>query len=325
MYYHKRFTNSPLVLDKQSCLKSPVLLIIFDKPYKTHKVFQEIRKVKPEKLYISCDGPRNNIIGEVLRVRDSRKIIECVDWKCQVFTNYQIKNSGSAKTGVVNGIGWLFENEDKGIILESDCLPNISFFYFCETLLNYYRFDTRIMHISGNNYHKSQIDKDGSYYFSKIPFAWGWATWKRAWRYYDLNLKSYSIIKKNLKLDDIFDNTEMKKYWSKRIQRVFENKIDTWDYQWLYSIIVQNGLCVTPNYNLVTNIGFDDDAIRTKIDSHGFSKYKAVDIDTLIINEFVIPNKKADLINMKNIFNPNILKKLFIKYLEISNYLKGHL
>jgi len=126
-------------------------------------------------------------------------------------------------------------------------------------------------------------------------------------------------------LADIFDNAKMKEYWSKRIERAFKNKINTWDYQWLYSIIVQNGLCVTPYYNLVTNIGFDDDAIHTKIDSHGFSKYKTVEIDMLTINRFVIPNKKADLSNMKNVFNPNFLKKLFIKYLEISNCLKGHI
>lgn len=322
-HFHNNLVSGTIKLDKNANLKSPILLIIFDKPEKTYRVFQQIKKVRPEKLYISCDGPRNNVIGEVLRVRDARKVIEHIDWECDICTKFSLNNSGSAKSGVVSGINWFFENEEKGIILESECLPNISFFYFCDALLNYYRFDSRIMHISGNNYQKSRIDLNGSYYFSKIPFIWGWATWKRAWNHYDIKMKPYPVILKNKRLYDIFDNSAMKKYWSKRFHKVFENKIDTWDYQWLYSIIIQNGLCVTPNNNLVMNIGFDNDAIHTKIDSHGFNKYRAVDMEELVINEFVLPDKKADLCNMKTVLNPNIIKKVYIKYIELLNSAKG--
>lgn len=303
-------------------LKSPVLLIIFDKPEKTNRVFNEIRKVKPKKLYISSDGPRNNIIGEIYKVTQCRNIISKVDWDCEVFTNYCKNNSGSAKKGVSIGINWFFENENEGIILESDCLPTKSFFYFCDSLLNYYRYDSRIMHISGNNFHKTKTDKNESYYFSKIPFIWGWATWKRAWIYYDINLKTLPTIINNNKFTDIFDTNKMRKYWIKRLERVYESKIDTWDYQWLYTILTQNGLCITPNNNLVTNIGFDSGAIHTKIDSHGYLKYKASNIENIFINDFMVPNKQADICNFKNVIDPSYFKKLYIKYLEFSNNLK---
>lgn len=302
-------------------IKSAVLLIIFNKPDKTFEVINEIRKVRPRKLYISSDGPREMIPNEFNRVMQSREITNQIDWTCDVYNNFSNVNSGSAKAGVSNGINWFFSCETEGIILESDCLPTKSFFFFCDFLLEYYRNDTRIMHISGNNFQHEKINKEKSYYFSKIPFIWGWATWARAWKYYDVDLKSLIKLMHNNNLCDEFENKKMNKYWTKKFYEVYNKSIDTWDYQWLFSILSQNGLCITPNFNLVTNIGFDENALNTKISNNYYSKYKAQNMDKLFINDFVIRDKEADFSNFKNVFNPNLLKKLYIKILEYKRLL----
>lgn len=291
-------------------VKSPVLFIIFNRPEKTFKVFEEIRKVKPNKLFIYSDGPRKNIEYEYELVLHSREVVKHIDWSCDVYTNYSELNSGSAKYGVSNGINWFFSNTSEGIILESDCLPNKSFFYFCDLMLDYYRNDTRIMHISGNNFQNDKINKNKSYYFSRIPFIWGWATWARAWQYYDIKLKNLIYFISENKLCDLFSNKRMGYYWTKKLIGVYYNLIDTWDYQWLFSILSQNGLCITPNYNQVTNIGFDKFALNTKRDKYGYLKYIAKDINKIVLNDFIVPDINADICTFKNVFNPSLLKKI---------------
>ncbi len=234
---------------------TPILFIIFNRPDVTSTVFNEIKKIKPSKLYIVADGPRVNRGGEKERCEETRKIIESVDWECEVFKNYSDINLGCKKR-VSSGINWFFDNVEQGIILEDDCLPNSSFFRFCEEMLEKYKNEERVGMISGNNFQFERIKNEYSYYFSRYSHIWGWATWRRAWNKYDVNISKWPQIKKDASLKKMFSSVKDVYYWTCIFDDVYNNKIDTWDYQWSFTCFINNYLSVMPSVNLVSNIGF---------------------------------------------------------------------
>ena len=261
---------------------TPILFLIFNRPDTTFKVFEEIRKIKPAKLYIAADGPRPNVIGEEEKCTASRNIIKQVDWDCDVKTLFREKNLG-CKIAVSSAISWFFENVEEGIILEDDTFPTQSFFWFCQELLDFYRNDSRIMHISGNNFQLGKIRGEGSYYFSKYNHIWGWATWKRAWRFYDVSLNTFPIFVQRKVIKNIFRRVKAQRYWFNKLKGVYKKNIDTWDFQWAYTIWCQNGLCILPNTNLVSNIGFGDEATHTK--------FKISNLGNIPLGEMTFPLK----------------------------------
>ena len=235
--------------------KTPILFIIFNRRDVTTMVFNEIRKIKPSKLFVVADGPRLERDGEKEKCEETRAIIESIDWECEVFKNYSDINLGCKKR-VSSGIDWFFENVEQGIILEDDCLPNQSFFRFCEEMLEKYKDEEKIGMISGDNFQFGKVSNDYSYYFSRYSHIWGWASWRRAWKKYDVDIKSWPQIKKDNGLKNIFNNIKDTYYWSSIFNDVYNNKIDTWDYQWSFTCFVNNYLSVMPAVNLVSNIGF---------------------------------------------------------------------
>jgi hypothetical protein len=243
-------------------LNTPVLFIIFNRPETTKRVFKEIEKARPKKLFIAADGPRNRIDEDALKCIESRKIVENIHWPCEVKTLFRDSNVG-CKKAVSSAITWFFENVDEGIILEDDCLPDITFFKYCEELLNKYRDNESIMHIGGNNFQGAYFAYPNSYYFSIYNHIWGWATWKRAWKKYDVEMKDYPIFKKNNFLSNMFTDKRMKHYWESAFETVFYNKLDTWDYQWTYAVWKNGGLSILPTKNLVINIGFGQEGTHT--------------------------------------------------------------
>ena len=300
-----------------SPLTTPVLFLIFNRPDTTQKVFDAIKKAKPKQLFVAADGPREGKEGEKDKCEQARKVIEQIDWDCKVKTLFRDKNLG-CKVAVSSAIDWFFENVKEGIILEDDCLPSQSFFWFCRELLEHYRDDTRIMTISGDNFQFDRKRGDGSYYFSKYPHIWGWATWRRAWKHYDINMKNFEEFKKEAQINNIFPIKQQQKYWTKIFQTVYEEKIDTWDYQWAYTCFINNGLCVTPNVNLVSNIGFSSNSIHTKDKSSTFSEMEAREITDIIHPNFILADQEADLLTSKLCFgNKNIFERAKNKALRI--------
>jgi len=219
-------------------METPVIFIIFNRPDNAGVVFEKIREAKPKKLYVVADGPRENKFGEKEKCEETRKIIEKIDWDCEVIKDYSEINLGCDKR-VTSGITNAFQFFESAIILEDDCVPNASFFRFCEEMLEKYKNDERIMTVSGNNFlfEKKTIIKD-SYYFSAYSYIWGWATWKRAWNKHDREMTACPNIGKN-----------------------------TWDIQWAFSCMNQKGLTIIPRENLVSNIGFGKNSTHTKIKS----------------------------------------------------------
>lgn len=302
-----------------SPLITPVLFLIFNRPDTTQKVFNAIRQAKPKQLFVAADGPRKGKEGEKEKCEQARKIIEQVDWNCEVKTLFRDKNLG-CKIAVISAIDWFFENVEEGIILEDDCLPTQSFFWFCQELLKYYRNDTRIMMISGDNYQFGRKKSEGSYYFSKYALLWGWATWRRAWRYYDVGMKSFEKFKTESQIKNIFRIKQQQKYWMNAFQLVYDSKIDTWCYQWVHTCLINNGLCILPNDNLISNIGFGLHSTHTKDENSIFSNMKTKDITEIIHPEFVLVDQEADLLISKLCFgNKSIFKRVKNKILRIIN------
>ena len=239
--------------------------MIFNRPDTTQQVFNTIRQVKPEKLLVIADGPRPNVNGEFQKCAATRAIINQVDWDCEVLTHYSDINLG-CRHRVSSGLNWVFNTVEEAIILEDDCLPDITFFRFCEELLERYRHDPRIMAISGNNFQFGQNQQEASYYFSRYNHIWGWATWRRAWKFYDLDMKLWPTIKEKQSLQDILENPEIVAYCSRIFQAAYEG-FNTWDYAWTFACWINNGLTILPHVNLVSNIGFREDATHTKRES----------------------------------------------------------
>ncbi len=243
-------------------LSIPVAFFIFNRPDTTERVFAEIARARPPKLLVIADGPRANRANEAEKCAAARAIIEQVDWDCQVLTRYAEVNLG-CKQRVSSGLNWVFQTVDEAIILEDDCLPHPTFFRFCEELLERYRQDERIMMVSGNNFQFGRKRTEYSYYFSRYSHTWGWASWKRAWQHYDVQVKLWPIIRDNHWLEDILGDNRAAKYWEVRFEECYNGLIDTWDFQWAFACWAQSGLSILPNVNLVSNIGFQIGATHT--------------------------------------------------------------
>lgn len=254
----KNFDN----LKEGGSLKTPVALIIFNRPETTKKVFEAIRAARPSTLLIVADGARADIPGEVEKCERARRIIDEVDWDCEVLKNYSDHNM-DCRARVSSGLNWVFDMVHEAIILEDDCLPHPTFFRFCEQMLDLYRDDERIMHISGNNFQNGIKRGESSYYYSKYSHVWGWASWRRAWRFYDVEMQSFPQFVQQAQIKNIFHDKGAQKYWLKTLRSVFACEIDTWDCQWNYAMWMQNGLSILPNVNLVSNIGFGAGATHT--------------------------------------------------------------
>src|SRR5215218_5055729 len=209
--------------------KSPVALLIFNRPDKTEAVFEVVREAKPPKLLVVADGPRADRLGEAEKCAAARAITAPVDWDCEVLRNYSDVNLG-VKRRVVSGLDWVFSEVEEAIILEDDCVPHPTFFRYCDELL------------------------------ARYPDTWGWATWRRAWKLNDIEMKLWPMVREGGWLEDILQDPAAVRYWASVFQSTYEGHQQAWDYQWVFSCWLQSGLSVLPNVNLVTNIGLGPDA-----------------------------------------------------------------
>ena len=285
-------------------MKTPVVLIIFKRPDTTRKVFEVIREAKPEKLYIIADGPRSSKPDESKKCAEARAVIDSVDWKCEVHKDYSDINLGCANR-VSSGLDWVFSCEEEAIILEDDCLPDPTFFGFCEENLEKYRDDCRIMSITGQNVQFGQKRGGYSYYFSYFSYIWGWATWKRAWNYYDFNLSLWPQVKRDKVLNLIFDSEDAAKTWEELLENTLLSNIEAWDYRWILSCLLQNGLHIVPNQNLVSNIGFGLDSTNTHSSRSPLANISSSSIEFPLIHPpYIVRHTAADRFSQKTLHAP---------------------
>jgi hypothetical protein len=244
-------------------MKSAVLFLIFNRPETTTQVFEAIRLARPPRLYVAADGPRAGKVGEFERCEQARQIAIKVDWPCEVHTLFQETNLG-CKRGVSTGIDWFFKCEEEGVILEDDVLPVPSFFEYCDAMLERFRNDANIGIITGSNLVVSHMNVDSSYVVTNVPLIWGWASWRRAWKSYDVALKKWPAWKKNGGLKKILHgNWLLSSYWADAFERVHSGKLDTWDYQWLFACWHSKLLTIMPTKNLTDNLGYGIESTHT--------------------------------------------------------------
>lgn len=256
---------------------TPILLLVFNRPEPTKMVFELVRKVKPKFLYVSADGPRPGNAKDIEGCKRTREIFKNIDWDCQLKTRFLEENLG-CRYGVSSGITWFFENVEEGIILEDDCLVDETFFPFAASLLEKYRDNQKVMHISASNFY-GRYEMEESYYFSLYNHIWGWASWKRAWLpNYQVDLKH--IPKKEFRqiVHRLFSRSIDRRFWMDMFYYAKSGNINTWDYQWMFSMWKADGLGVTPKANMVSNIGFGEGATNTQINNEDFSKQIAYPI-----------------------------------------------
>lgn len=243
-------------------MNTPVVMVIFNRPDTALRVFIEIAKAKPSRLLVIADGPREGRPHEAQLCRQSREILKLVDWNCSIECCFSDINLG-CRQRLSTGLSWAFERCEEAIILEDDCLPHPDFFQYCEEMLTRWRFDQRIMAICGTNLGYNH-GADNGYRFTRTPHCWGWASWRRAWKYYDAEMFSWTkFSSEGGSLRQLIRNRELADRFSEIFDAVQRGAIDTWDYQWAWACWSQHGLCVIPNRNLISNIGFRADATHT--------------------------------------------------------------
>lgn len=301
-------------------MKSPVLFLIFNRPDTTERVFEEISKAQPPRLYIAADGPRSDHAGEKELCEKTRSIAQKVDWDCEVKTLFRTENLGCGKA-VSQAITWFFDNEPEGIILEDDILPHPDFFPYCDELLEKYRNDENVQLITGRNNFFNGYKSEYSYYMSSYFHIWGWASWRRVWNTYEFDVAQLS---KKTFMQKISTRLPKKgiSYWSGIFDMMSSYQCDTWDYQLYFNQILNNRYSIIPYSNLTKNIGFGDNATHTN--SIGKDQIEHSGTHILPINHPIAFNVDIDadrlhMYNMK-LYNrsllsrmANKLKKLIIK------------
>jgi len=243
--------------------QNAVLMLVFNRPDVTEQVFQAVRNARPPRLYVAADGPRPGRSQDEETTAKVREVFKQIDWPCEVHTRFLTENLG-CRNAVSSAIDWFFSKEEQGIVLEDDVLPSPAFFSYCDTMLERYKHDERVFSVVGNNLVEPWYQHPESYFFSKVFFVWGWASWRRAWQQYDVNMSSWPATKTGQSLLKCMPRKGLHAaYWKLVFDLAHKNQISTWDHQWTYAHWENQALCVTPAHNLVRNIGFGIDATHT--------------------------------------------------------------
>ena len=251
--------------------------IIFNRPELTSAVFAAIAKAKPKVLLLISDGPRESVVGELETVLLCREIATQVDWPCEVLTNFSDSNLG-CRDRVSSGLDWVFTNVEEAIILEDDCLPSEDFFHFTSELLEKYRFDERVGSVCGSSSLAAVSQGSDSYYFSLFPEIWGWGTWARVWKNYDVRIRDWPELRTSNLPVKLLETKRAAKFWKANLDDVYAGRIDTWDYQFSLLHWTRNLLSIVSTKNLVSNIGFGLKATHTLDPNSVFANKPAEDM-----------------------------------------------
>ena len=310
------------MLKSSECLDTPVLFLIFNRPDLTKQVFEAIRQVKPKQLFIAADGPRIDRPQELELCEATRiMVMQQIDWDCKVYTLFRKTNLG-CKIAVSSAISWFFEHVEEGIILEDDCFPSPTFFKFCEKLLKEYKYCQEICHIGGSCFLPISIKE--SFYFTKYTHIWGWATWKRAWMAYDIQMKEWPSIQKSMIFKEKFLSKNEFLFWAANFNSVYNGECDTWDYQWMYTTLANSTISVAPSKNLIKNIGFRADGTHVTDEKSSNANLAIFDfnIKDMLFPDKIQINKKLDKYIHDNYFGlkKRRINSIIIFFRRIRNY-----
>lgn len=282
-------------------LNTPILLLVFNRPNTTERVFEAIRRQRPRQLFVAADGPRPHVDTDAERCDAARKIATRVDWDCEVKTLFRKRNLG-CRVALSSAITWFFQQVEHGIILEDDILPAPDFFPFCQELLLKYQDNPSVMLISGNNFQMGKRYGETSYFFSRFAHIWGWATWRSAWALYEPEKNAFASLRKKRVLEKIFPHEKDRNYWSRIFEKTLHGEINSWAYIWQMSIWNQEGIAIAPNVNLASNAGFDYDATHTSGPSK-LAELPLGSVGALVHPDKIVVNEDADAFAQRYIFS----------------------
>jgi hypothetical protein len=240
----------------------PVLLIVFRRPAMARRLVAALREVRPRLVFVAADGPRSDEPDDPQQCADTRSVIDHIDWPCTVQTLFHGENLG-CKVGPETAIDWFLSRVPSGIVLEEDCIPAAEFFRFCTELLERYEEDDRVMMIGGHNPITTWPADRPSYVFSRSSPTWGWATWRRAWRHYDPELRAWDSAEVRRALRTRMAPVEFRMA-SRRFDMVRAGAIEAWDFGWNLAMLRRDGLSVIPAGNMIDNVGFGPGATHTR-------------------------------------------------------------
>ena len=298
--------------------RTPVVLIVFNRPELAAKSFECVRAIKPIELFVISDGPRENNTSDIHLCEEVEKVVREVDWDCKTHYIFSETNLG-LKERVRTGLNYVFDRVDKAIILEDDCIPHEDFFGFCNDLLEKYNDDSRVSVITGNNFQKGNWRGDASYYFSRYNHCWGWATWKRAWELYDRDISFWPTWKISEEWKKQFTTSRERKYWEHIFEEVYQGKKNSWAYPWTACVWKNNGLTATPNVNLVTNVGFDEQSTHTTSKHIWYANMPVSHLGNVVHPNFVNVCKVADEFTFGSVFSVSSVKRVKNKLINISS------
>lgn len=290
--------------------ETPILFLIFNRPQSTEKAFDAIQKLKPKYLFIAADGPRINNNNDIENCNLTRSIVfNNINWDCEVKTLLRTKNLGCG-AAVRSALCWFFKNVEQGIIVEDDIIAEPNFFTFCEEMLQSHKNDKDILSISGFNFgYENNIN-----FTSRFMNMWGWATWRRAAISidYDLNIwkKKTNFHKTLFLLIKLHTHYRIDVSWLNLWKNIFNDlvtdsklqKIDTWDYQWIFHGLNTNKKIIFSKYNYIKNIGFNEQGTHTLNNNN---------LITSLITTNDVPNKLTDF-NISLNFEEKYLKHVWM-------------
>lgn len=240
-----------------------VALFLYNRPDLTARVFEAIGQARPHNLFLFADGPDAGKPGDANRCEEARRMVERVGWDCQVLRDFSPVHLGQ-RSRFESAFEIAFERTEEVIFLEDDTLPSPAFFQFCETLLEAHRHHPRVLSIGGSALHRGRVEARESYLFSRYPCSSGWATWRRAIAVYDPRTRHPSTFRDTLTwLEQCLEDPIAARYWAHLLDGS-GNREPTWDYIWVRSGFLHNGLHAIPMRNLVSNLGFREDATHTR-------------------------------------------------------------
>jgi len=297
--------------------RTPLLLVGYNRPEQTAAVLGVLEALRPRVLYAVVDGPKDSTEDQakVAAVRDV--ILNKVTWECDLHLKFRETNLGCGK-GMAGALEWFFSENPSGIVLEDDLVPDLTFFSFCEELLERFRDDSRVWGIGGDNSFGAETQDGASYGFTRYPLIWGWASWADRWELYDGQLTSW-------REDDVsWLHARERKYFSRILGRlVRDGHPDTWDYQLTATVFMENGLWVYPAQNLVTNIGFSDSATHTKNSSEPRANVASKALQNLQHPSFVSANVDLDKSIFKRVHRRPLFVRIFRRLRTIAGGKRG--
>jgi len=283
---------------------SPVLILAFNRPHTTRRVLESLRPARPGRIFFAVDGPRPERADEAQRVAQVRELARLIDWECEVRTLFRDRNLG-CKLAVSQAITWFFTQVEAGIILEDDCIPHSSFFSYAADLLGRYLDEPGIMMVSGDNFQRGRRVTQYSYYYSRYAHIWGWATWRRAWRHYDHEMRKWPELRDGGWLQELLGDRRAARYWSGIFEETYRNRNTSWAYRWQFCVWARNGLTVLPSVNLVSNIGFGEFATHTR---QAQNPLAALPVEAMALPlghpPLLMRDERADAFTQSSIFSP---------------------